>query len=113
MKKYLIIGLVFVALIAVGVYLIKPNSTANLSVTPTPDKIITLEEVARHNNANSCYMVIDGNVYDVTAYIPRHANNQILDGCGKDASLMFGRERKHAVKGRALLPEYIIGTLAK
>jgi L-lactate dehydrogenase (cytochrome) len=29
-------------------------------------------EVAKHNNKNSCWIVLDSNVYDVTSFIGSH-----------------------------------------
>ena len=40
--------------------------------------------------AEDCWMIINGNVYDVTGFIAFHpGGNTILQGCGKDATEFF------------------------
>lgn len=49
------------------------------------------EEVAKHNSPESCWVIIDGTVYDVTKFLPEHPGGQniILRYAGKDASKKF------------------------
>jgi cytochrome b involved in lipid metabolism len=108
MKNKLLPGLFFVVAVGSIAHLLKPALPTASAETGTK---ISIEEVAKHDSVESCWMAIDGDVYDVTKYIPKHGNNSIIDGCGRDASQMFAGERKHAVKGRALLPEFKIGIL--
>jgi L-lactate dehydrogenase (cytochrome) len=46
------------------------------------------EEVAKHNNKDSCYVIVHGEVYDVTEFLPEHPGGQaiILKYAGKDAT---------------------------
>jgi cytochrome b involved in lipid metabolism len=47
-------------------------------------------EVAGHNSEGSCWLIIHGNIYDVTKFIPFHpGGSAILEGCGKDATGLF------------------------
>lgn len=76
----------------------------------------TLDEVAQHNTASDCWMAIDGNVYDVTQYIPQHDNQfNIRPWCGTDATTdyhnMAGRGQDHNAKADQILASYMIGTL--
>jgi hypothetical protein len=38
----------------------------------TEKKLYTLADVAVHNNANDCWLVIDGQAYDVTRFLEEH-----------------------------------------
>ncbi|KAJ2894872.1 hypothetical protein MKZ38_007121 [Zalerion maritima] len=51
-------------------------------------KIFTAEEVATHNTAESCWVVLYGNVYDVTSFLPEHPGGSkiILKLAGRDAT---------------------------
>ncbi|KAG9749517.1 hypothetical protein KCU75_g13806, partial [Aureobasidium melanogenum] len=33
---------------------------------------LTGEEVAKHNNADSCWVIVHGRAYDVTEFLPEH-----------------------------------------
>jgi len=73
-------------------------------------------EVARHNSAGDCWIIIDGGVYNVTQYIPLHptAPNVITRWCGENASEAFatkGYGNAHTPAARAMLKEYWIGTI--
>jgi len=72
----------------------------------------TLVEVSKHAIEADCWFAIDENVYDVTTFIPNHpGGQQILAGCGKNASAMFNE--RHSDQARAVLPDYLIGKLGK
>lgn len=47
--------------------------------------MLTAEEVVKHNNANSCWIVIEGHVYDVTDFLDDHPGGRtvILQYAGK------------------------------
>ena len=34
--------------------------------------LISYDEVAKHNNSESCYVIVHGKVYDVTEFLPEH-----------------------------------------
>ena len=78
-----------------------------------------MSEVARHNTAQSCWMVIEGKVYDVTAYLPEHKTDYSYDlqkWCGRDSTSAWktkdGRHEEHKRKAVLLLQKYLIGDLA-
>jgi len=87
--------------------------TANTSTPTGSESLITSAEVAVHDSIDSCWMIIDGNVYDVTEYIPDHPAgvNSILAGCGKDASDMFSSVG-HSPTAREILGSYLLGAVA-
>lgn len=74
-----------------------------------------MSEVARHASAGSCWLVIDGKVYDVTKFIPFHpGGSAILQGCGKDATRLFetrptGSGTAHSSYARETAVKYAIG----
>ncbi|KAK0662297.1 Cytochrome b2 [Lasiodiplodia hormozganensis] len=49
---------------------------------------ITGEEVAKHNSAESCWVIVHGRAYDVTEFLPEHPGGMkiILKYAGKDAT---------------------------
>jgi cytochrome b involved in lipid metabolism len=58
---------------------------------PVPDEQpkvsgITLAEVSTHASESSCWTIVNGSVYDITSYIPRHpgGKREIMAICGKN-----------------------------
>ncbi|KAF2483898.1 FMN-dependent dehydrogenase-domain-containing protein [Neohortaea acidophila] len=51
-------------------------------------QLISTQEVARHNNPSDCWIVIDDQVWDVTAFAPEHPGgaNLLLKYAGQDAT---------------------------
>ncbi|KAK4189039.1 FMN-dependent dehydrogenase-domain-containing protein [Podospora australis] len=54
-------------------------------------KVFSAEEVAKHTSPESCWVVIHGNVYDVTKFLPEHPGGSkiILQLAGRDATAEF------------------------
>ncbi len=57
----------------------------------------TLDEVQKHNNPDSCWIIINGNVYDITEFIANHPGGEIITkACGTDATnLFYNKDQKH------------------
>lgn len=97
-----------------------PLSAISPTISPVveaADKSHTLAEVAGHGGEDDCWMVIDGHVYDITAYLPDHPSNPklILPWCGKEATQAWqtkGKGRPHSSRADQLLAEYRIGKLS-
>jgi len=69
----------------------------------------TATEVAAHNSATDCWLILDGKVYEVTDFIPSHPGGKaILKGCGKDATQMFSG---HPESAKAMKEKFYIGDL--
>lgn len=76
----------------------------------------SLEEVARHDDAKSCWFAIEGAVYDVTDYIPQHPTppSVLHNWCGKEATEGMrtkGYGRDHSPAAWEQLEDYRIGDL--
>jgi len=54
-------------------------------------KEFTLDEVAKHNTADSCWVIIEGKVYDATSFVDKHPGGRltIMHMGGKDATDAF------------------------
>ena len=60
-------------------------------------KEYTMDEVSKHNTAESLWIVADGNVYDVTKFLHHHpaGKEPLLNNGGKDISAYFQKIPKH------------------
>lgn len=91
-----------------------PESTAST---------ITKDEVATHNSEDDCWTIIDGMVYNITSYIPRHpGGDEILRACGTDGTTLFqtrttedgekvGTGRPHSSSAEKMLEGFALGPL--
>ncbi len=79
----------------------------------TSSSKLTVDEVAKHNSANSCYTIVNGNVYDVTNWISKHPGGKgaIKAMCGIDASDMFNNQHGGQGGPERILASYKLGTL--
>jgi len=72
----------------------------------------TLEEVNEHNTRESCWVVANNNVYDVTKFITSHPGGKftILSKAGKDVTKYFAWHSRHA---KGLWKSYKIGEIKR
>jgi cytochrome b involved in lipid metabolism len=80
------------------------------------ERLVSLDEIARHNKATDCWMAIEGGVYNFTQYISLHpaAPAVLTKWCGREATEAFntkGYGSPHSAAARALLPKYFVGKL--
>lgn len=79
--------------------------------TATNTQSYTATEVSTHATKDDCWLILDGGVYDVTSFIPRHpGGDKILRWCGKDATQMFA---KHPDSAKAMKEQFKIGELTQ
>lgn len=94
--------------------------TTTTATSPTPNVAdgITPQQVATHDNAASCWIIVDGIVYDITSYLPRHPAdaNVLLAWCGKESTQAWedkgGIDESHSSRAEATLDAYEIGRLS-
>lgn len=87
------------------------------SAAPSPSETAatyTLDDLAAHATPTDCWTAIDGNVYDLTAWIDQHPGGaQVIIGlCGTDGSAGFRQQHGTQTEPNAILGEYAIGALA-
>ncbi len=75
---------------------------------------ITSAEVATHASRTSCWSIINGNVYDLTSWIPKHPGGEsaILSLCGTDGSRKFNGQHGGDSGKLRILSGFKIGVAA-
>ena len=94
------------------------KATEETSPSPSTNKY-SLAEIEKHNTKDNCWFAVSGKVYDVTPYVARgmHPGKEaILEGCGKDATVLFntrpmGSGTAHSDRARDYLNNFQIGDL--
>ena len=104
----------------------QPQQQQNQEQTPLPQaqgqeqpivQKFSMEEIAKHNSKEDCWLLISGKVYNVTKNIGVHPGGAaILEGCGKDATTLFetrpmGSGTPHSEKARGYLANTYMGDL--
>lgn len=89
-------------------------ATPSTPATPTASGI-TSAEVATHASRASCWSTINGNVYDLTSWIPKHPGGEsaILSLCGTDGSRKFNGQHGGDSGKLRILSGFKIGVAAK
>ena len=86
------------------------------SPTPTQEQAsgITMADVAARDSAAECWVAIDGNVYDLTAWARSHPGGRgaILNLCGTDGTTQFLSQHGGQATPSATLDDYYLGPLS-
>jgi cytochrome b involved in lipid metabolism len=93
-----------------------PSAGASTPSSLVPGLNITPNQVAENNSKSSCWTIVDGNVYDITKYVPNHPGGEaeILKICGKDGTALFAKPIEHKEGGASdVLAGFKIGKLAE
>jgi len=89
-----------------------PASAPAPAAAPAAQREYTLADVGRHNTEKDCWVVVNGEVLDVTSFLKDHPGGKqaILLFAGKDASAEFNMLHKPDVVSK-YAPQCIIGKL--
>jgi cytochrome b involved in lipid metabolism len=95
----------------------RPAVEAARPATPAAERRYTAAEVGQHRTQKDCWMVIDGQVYDISSYFEVHPAEPaiLLPWCGKEATQAYRTKtlgRPHSARADAMLPKYRIGVFA-
>ena len=95
------------------------SAAAKPSVTPTAAATVaagyTMAQVKANKSASKCWSVINGDVYDLTAWINAHPGGAgaITSLCGIDGTQGFLGMHRNQSKPESRLASYLLGPLAK
>ena len=93
-----------------------PTTTPSVTPSPTPTTTkagYTMDDVKKKNTSSACWTVIDGNIYDLTKWIPVHRGGPqaITFLCGKDGTSAFKAQHEGASTPMSALANYFVGAL--
>ncbi len=74
------------------------NSSSSKSDSNSQQATATysIQDVAKHNSTSDCWLIVSGNVYNVTDFITQHPGGQVIANyCGRNATQAFEGERSH------------------
>ena len=88
----------------------KPNGDTSNSAGTSG---ITLSEVAKHNTAEDCWVVIESSVYQLDGYISQHPGGKsvLISLCGKDATQAFSNQHARQALPNEQLAKLLVGPL--
>ncbi|KAL8726405.1 MAG: hypothetical protein Q9181_006060 [Wetmoreana brouardii] len=76
-------------------------------------KLLSTEEIAKHNTAKDLWIVVDGQVWDMTVFAPEHPGGIgiILQYAGRDASEPYNEFHAPSLLNETLTTSKLVGTL--
>jgi len=91
----------------------KGNAMAGATAGVAGSAVLTAEEVAKHNTADDCWVILGGKVYDVTDFLDDHPGGKkaILVYAGRDATEEFEMLHAPNVLKKYLPAEACLGEL--
>lgn len=74
---------------------------------------ITVAEFVKHNKADDCWITVNGNVYDLTEFIPMHpgGTTPLIQNAGHDATDLYNKIHPKGTIENFLPPEKQLGIL--
>jgi cytochrome b involved in lipid metabolism len=100
----------------------KPSATSKPTASPKPTPeptvtagpvFVTKAEVAKNNSRSSCWVIIDGSVFDLTKWIAQHpgGSSAILNLCGGDGTDAFSGMHGGEARPSSTLQGYFFAEL--
>ena len=93
------------------------NLDSNSLGTVQTNLSLTASEVAKHNVMGNCWMILNGNVYDLTDYVAHPGGSGYLKYCGTDGSNPYntkdGRGNNHSNYADVLLANFLVGKVGQ
>lgn len=94
------------------------TQTQGPGTVPALPTVLNAQEVAKHNLASDCWLIISGKVYNLTSYINSHPGGRgnIIQNCGKDGTFAFDTKYEsepHSGYAASLLNNYLLGNLGQ
>ena len=82
-----------------------PPAPGNTVTPPIEPTVISVAQLATHNTEADCWVGYDGEVYDITTFIPNHKNYRMLivPLCGSSDQFKAKFEGKHGLSKVSLL----------
>jgi cytochrome b involved in lipid metabolism len=74
-----------------------------------PERMISADEVAKHNSKESCHVIVHGQIYDVTEFLPDHPGEFDRLGEGQERErepLSYSYSQRLLVGGSAIILKY-------
>lgn len=99
------------------VNLYQEQTSASSSTTTTTLPTYSVDEVAKHDSFDDCWIIIEDSIYDGTNFLASHPGgaDRIINLCGQDATdgfLTQDGQGEHSSSARAQLKSLQIGTLS-
>ena len=93
---------------------VKEESPATPKAAEKEEKVFTMEDLKEHAHVSSCWILIKGNVYDVTSFIDEHPGGSeiVVESTGKDATSDF-QDIGHSSVAEEMMEQYKIGVIKK
>jgi cytochrome b involved in lipid metabolism len=91
-----------------------PEAPDEEAPAPSADaSVLSMETVAMNDSEDSCWSVINGNVYDLTDWISSHPGgaSRILGLCGIDGTSQFEGQHGGSASAEGTLESYLLGPI--
>ena len=114
MKTTILLAVLFIIALAGGYYWYESEAPTFGDQPEVSQDGYTMRDVSTHDTAQSCWSVIDGVVYDLTAWISDHPGGEaaILKLCGKDGTDAFQEEHSRNDRAKNALDVLKLGPLS-
>lgn len=108
---YIIAALIVIAGALVGAWWLQANK--NTARSATVQREYSSAELASHASADSCFVVVGGNVYDLTSWIAEHPGGRdaIIGLCGTDGTAAFSQQHGSNREAQKALASFKIGSI--